>query len=582
MSRKLEFLELDFDEIKQSLIEFMINKPEFADYDFTGSALNTLMDALAYAVNYTGVYANFSLNEAFLDTAILRKSVVSKAKEIGYVPSQMSGAKSEFKLTFDYYPINNTSGKAVFPRGTRFYANTKNNASLPFVMVDDNYFYENEDTPNEYSGVGRVVQGQLLTKKWTADTNTRYIISQDGVSTNDMIVLVNDIKWVNADNIVEVTPSSTVYYISELSEGVIEIYFGNDILGKSIQDGVIIEVEYLETKGVAGNYLTEFSITNNVFLDDYDYIKYGDITISEIVKSYDGTDIESIESIKFLAPLDYQRQNRVVTIEDYKTAVLSNYNNVEAIHTWGGENNDPPEYGKVFISIKPKTGIKVSALTKTDIETNILSKYGVIGILPEIIDPDYININLDSIVYYNKDQTSLNSNQLISEVNSSIDKFFNESVFDYEASFKYSKLLESIDSTEDSIISNETDITISKFFTPKYNGKATYYISYLNPIIENTIISSEWTNKSGSKSSIKDDGLGYLDLYVNDVLFKRKIGDVDYLLGKISLTSFDAEIYVNGINIYIFAKPVNFNISVSQNNLIILGNINVTMESIEK
>lgn len=585
MARNLEVLDLDFDEIKQNLITFMQDHPDqaFVDYDFDGAALNTLIDALAYTIHYTGMYANLSLNESFLDTAILRKSVVSKAKEIGYVPTQYTGALSEFKLTFDYVPLSNNSGKAVFPRGTKFLAENIDSNSLSFVLYDDNYFYEQDpEGSNIYEGIAHVVQGQFLTQTWTAAEDLRYIINQPQVSTKYMLLKVDNVLWNPSTTFVHITPTSETYFISEVEEGQIEIYFGNDILGKAVASGSKIEVEFLINKGSEGNYLSNFSITKDIFLSDSDYVKANDIVISDVVKSYDGSNSESIESIKQLAPLDYQRQNRVVTIEDYKTAVLSNYNNIQAINAWGGENNIPPEYGKVFLSVKPKTGEKVSATVKTDIERNILSKYGVVGILPEIIDPDYISINLNSIIYYNKDQTNLNTNQLISLINATISNFFENSVFDYETSFKYSNLLSEIDESEYSIISNETLVMMSKYFVPIQDGLVTYYINFRNPIVKETIESKEWTNIAGTKSSLKDDGKGNINLYVNGVFFKSNIGTVDYENGNISLLGFNAEPQTSGERIYINAKPENLNVDASQNNIIILGVVGVTVEPVSK
>jgi len=582
MAKQLEVLDLDFEEIKQNLIEFMTNHPDgtFADYDFEGSAMNTLMDALAYTVHYTGMYANLALNESFLDTAILRKSVVSKAKEIGYIPTQSTGALSEFNLAFNHTPINNLSGVVVFPRGTKFLAATADQKSLPFVMYDDNYFYEGD--PLAYTGIAHVVQGQFVKQQWTAADGLRYTIEQDGVSTDHMIVKINGIKWNPSVDFVEITPSSEVYFISEVEEGKIELYFGNDTLGKALADGDVIDVEFLINKGVEGNFLSQFSLIGDVFLGDTEIVLRNAITISDVVKSYDGTDPEDIASIKHLAPLDYQRQNRVVALEDYKTAVLSNYNNVQAINAWGGEDNIPPEYGTVFISIKPKTGENVSATTKTDIERNILSKFGVVGILPEIVDPDYIAINLTTTVYYNKDQTTLNTNQLVSAVNTTITDFFEDTVFDYEASFKYSNLMTDVDASEDSIVSNETFVEMSKYFIPNTGGAGTFYINFINAVEPGTVESIYWTNAANSQSQLKDDGEGNIDLYVNDVKFKLKVGIIDYANGNITLLGFNAEPLVQENRIYINCVPVGLNVKVSLNNVIVLGTVAITMEPITK
>jgi len=590
----LSVLELDFDEVKDALLTYLQAQTEFLDYDFTGSALNTIIDLLAYFIHYAGVQANFALRESFLESAQLRKNVATIAKELGYFPAQAKSAKTNFKLTLDLTGQSSPPTTITVPRGTVFVSKLENGSTITFVTFDDNPLVDEgvaagNPATKILSGTVFIAQGTISNKFFIVnDFDQRFILDQPNIDTDFLSVSIRpneaslDVTaWEHAKKITTVGPSTEAFFISEYGDS-IEIYFGNNSIGKALNIGNFIDVEYIVTQGSQGNGLSQFELSQNIATYARNLF-----TISNVEKTGEGADRESLDSIRFIAPLSYQRQNRIVTIDDYKSAVLENFSNVRAINAWGGEDADPPEFGKVFVSVAPVVGDKVSPTTKKSIERDILSRFNVVGITPQIVDPEYLTINLITTAFYRKDKTILKPSQIASLAQGAIEDYFLSSVFDYKQSFKYSKLLTAVDAVHSSIINSLTDVTISKSFIVTSNVSATYTIKFLNALKEQTIQSNIWLNTGSNNQQIKSSAtingnIGQLDLYINDTLTKTNVGTVDHTTGLVTLTGFNPNALTLGQIITFTAEPAIPDVSIQRNNLARLGTNVVTMEATER
>lgn len=589
----LDVTELDFDTIRQNFKNFLGNQTELQDYDFDGSAISTILDVMAYGIHYTGIYSNMALTESDMLSAILRKNVVAGAKSIGYIPSSPHGAQANFLLTLDL-----TSKEGTIPttftvtKGTNFSAIAEDGSSVNFVAYDDNTLTDTGISAGQPAskilrGTVFVVQGEFGTQAWRKDgtTTQRFILTQPDIDNNFLQVTIqllgeldtNKDIWTKESNLVNVGPETEAYFVSEVENALVEIYFGNDTIGKALLNGNFITVEYITTLGDAGNNLSTYTLDTGI--GSYARTLF---TVTNDTKSAGGADRESIASIKHNAPLDYQRQNRVVTIDDYKAIVLREFPNIVAINAWGGEDADPPEYGKVFVSVKPVTGDVVSPATRKSIETDILAKFNVVGITPILLDPEFIECNFDVTVNFNRDKTTLKASEIETQVQVAIENHFDTAVFDYEQSFKYSKLMTIIDNVHRSIQNNFTTITISKELAPTTNTSLSYTVSFNNEIEAGTVVTGDWTRTDATIASLQDDGLGSMDLIVGGLIVVKQIGTVDYTTGKISLPDFNPFFQNAGDKIRFTTVPVKHDVDVLRNDLLVLGTNTITAIAVER
>lgn len=581
MTDNLSVNELDFDAVKAELITYLGTQTEFQDYDFTGSALNTLMDACAYLIHYVGVQANFALREAFLESAQLRKNVTARAKDIGYFPSQAKAGRASFTITLDL-TLESQPGSIIIPKGVTFVSTLQDGSSVQFLTFDDSPMVDTGvaaggSASKIWSATIFVAQGVYANKSWVVTGSDQlFLIDQANIDTDFLTVSVRPTSastsqtiWFYGKTLTEVGPHTEAYFMSESDPG-IQLYFGNDVIGKQLSKENIVECEYLVTEGSVSNGIKTFALTTDIA--GYPRASF---VISNISATTDGAERESIASIRYLAPLSYQRQNRIVTIDDYKVAILEQYSNVKAINAWGGEDAEPPEFGKVFVSVAPVVGDTVSPTTKKSIEEDVLRRFSVVGVTPELRDPEYMGVNLVTSVYYNKDRTTLKPSEISGLASAAIQTYFDETVFDYNQSFKYSKFLTAIDSVHPSITHSISSVTISKSFRPVSNVTGTYQIKYYNAIKEGTILSEEWTTTLSETATLKDDKKGKIDLYLNGVLSRSGVGYVNYTTGVIDLPGYNARMLVPG-PIQIAATPLSLDVDVKFNNLARLGINQVT------
>jgi hypothetical protein len=581
-TKQLDLSNLEFDGIKANIKEYLKGQNEFVDYDFDGSGMSVMLDVMAYTTHYMGFHTNMAVNEAFLDTATLRNSVVSHAKSIGYIPKSVTAAEAIVKLTFDttgYDP-----SYIIVEKGTQFISNITG-IPLPFTNLNTVNIFADEG--GEFNGEIKIHQGELKALEWTYDSTSEsqsFLIKDDTCDRSTITMLVNDKPWEVNINLSELDGNSLTFFLQEGLDGVTEIYFGNGIFGKIPLDGQSVKVTYLSTSGAKGNYTSTINEQTFALESTIDNVYTGgEVTLDTVDISSLGAIAETTENIKLTAPRAYERQDRAVTAEDYKNILVEKYPNIESIAVWGGEDNDPPQYGAVFICIKPKHGLELSPLTKQKLTTDILSKYNMLAINPIITAPEYTYIDVESTVKYNPILTSLSAGEVQTKVINGIADFFEEEVSAFKVIMRYSRLVNTIDNADESISNNLTSIKFyKKFYIQASNTVGNYIFKYDNAIQPGTAVSSVFGNTTdGTQYALLDDGQGNILLYdiVNEKFLNTEQGTIDYETGVIELIGFRPVLDTNSV-ISLYATPQSNDINAIRSNLLILNNSSITMQSI--
>ena len=479
-----QYTNLDFDEIKTSIRDYLRANTNFTDYDFEGSNLSIIIDALAYNTYTTAYNTNMAANECFLDSATLRENVVALARNIGYVPRSRRSARAKISFTVDGLTETSTltlnSGIVCNGAGdnTNFIFSIPSDITVPVV----NGFAE-------FSNI-EVYEGVYITQNFTVDTslfNQRYILDNSFIDTSTIQVKVKNsssstssVTYKQIDNIVGVTSTSNSYLLQEIEDERYELIFGDNVIAKKLSNNNFIEVSYIVTDGREGNGASEFSFVGNITNQDGAAINSSLISlISTDETSRDGDEIESISSIKYFAPRIYSSQYRAVTASDYESVLGYIYPNVESVTAFGGEEMSPPRFGKVFISVKPRNGDFLSDETKRELIQRLKS-YAVAGIVPEFIDLKYLYVELNTTPYYNP---SLNdsSENLKTGVSNALTQYSRSiDVNKFGGRFKYSKAVSLIDSVDSSITSNITLVTIRRNLKAVLGQFAQYEVCYGN------------------------------------------------------------------------------------------------------
>jgi len=546
-NKRISVSELDFDNIKANLKEYLKGQDTFSDYDFEGSGLSVLLDILAYNTHYNGIYTNLAVNEMFLDSASKRSSVVSLAKLLGYTPNSAKCATATVTLNI----TSPSTGPSVVtvPAYTQFNTTVDGNSYA---------FY----TTQEYSAVGastsysipnvKLTEGSPLNFKYTAASGVRYIIPNANVDLSTVKVRVQEnstsslfYTYTVSTSVINADSTSKIFWVKEIDDGLYELTFGNDVLGKALENGNVVNISYFVSSLDAANSASLFSYDGSTLYSG------ANVSITTTSAASGGGMVEDISSIKFNAPRSYAAQNRAVTPDDYRALIYANFPEAASVAVWGGEDNDPPVYGKTYISVKPKTAGKLTLQQKSDILNTILETRNIVSITPEIVDAEYINIALNVTVYYNDRETSYNSTDMASIVRNVILDYNNSDLQKFESVFRYSKLSRLIDAAEPSITNNITTVLLRRKLAPRYNISAEYDINVINPIFtsgvpEDSVISTGFYIK-GSEflHYLSDDGVGNMVLYYRStgtatqdsqkIIVDSSIGHVDYAAGKINI-----------------------------------------------
>jgi hypothetical protein len=578
--KQLNISALDFGDIKNNLKEFMKSQDEFTDHDFDASGMSVLLDVMAYTTHYMGYYSNMALNESFLDTASLRNSVVSHAKTLGYIPKSITSSEAIIKLSFDISGYDPTF--IPVEKGTTF-TTIVNGSSQQFTTLETINIFPDEI--GDFSGEVKVNQGVIKTIQWifdAGDENQKFLIQDSGCDRSTLKLSVNAIPWINNQRLSELLPDSLTYFIQEGLDSVTEIYFGNNIFGKIPRDALPVDVEYLSTEGEVANYTSTihdqtFSLDTTINgIYDSNRVSIETINISSM-----GSPMEATESIRTTSPKSYERQNRAVTAEDYKTILLEKYPNIDSISVWGGEDNDPPQYGAVFISIKPKHGLELSPLTKEKLTKEVLSKYNILAVNPIIVAPEYTYIDIDTTIKYDPLLTSASTGEIQTIVMNNVQQFFDDEIGQFKVNLRFSKLTQTIDASDKSISNNLTSLKIyKKFYTQSSNTVGNYIFKFNNKINPGSAVSSVFGNTvDGSQMALLDDGQGNMLLYdiISEGFINTTQGTIDYDSGIIELNGFNPVLDINTV-ISLYATPKTNDIYTLRNNLLVLNATNVTLE----
>jgi hypothetical protein len=616
-----KFSNLDFDQIKTSIKDYLRSNSDFSDFDFEGSNFSVLIDTLAYNTYINAFNSNMIVNESFLDSATLRENVVSLARNIGYVPRSKTASSTEVTFTI-VFPDGVDESSVTLKKGLVCVGN-KNDTSYVFSIPEDvtvttveqNNAYEGRRTAT-FENL-KVYQGLFLTKQFVVDAslNQKFIINNPGVDTSLLKVYVNEDddaietgalgnEYYLLDNIVRTDSTSPIYLIQEIQDEKYELMFGDGIIGKKIANNGVITVNYITTDGKDGNGAKEFSFAGTITdtSRDQNVLQISRIEFSDenrnlvlISPSRNGGDIESLESIKTYAPKLYSSQNRAVTSNDYENLIKKIYPNTESVSVVGGEEMDPPKYGNVQISIKPKNGFFVSDFDKTRILTD-LKKYSISGINQKIIDLKVLYVEIDSSIYFDDSKVST-ADSLKTQIAASLSSYANSlDLNKFGGRFKYSKVLGIIDSTNVAVTSNITKVKIRRNLAAFVNQQAQYELCFGNRFHVNSTgfnIKSSGFTISGEPSTVyltdvpNEDGKSGIISIIKILstgeirIIAKSAGTIDYIKGEINLTTVNITSTVKPNNIIeIEAIPesndivglrdlyINFDISKSKINMV--------------
>ena len=547
---------LDFTDIKVALKDYMRAQSDFTDYDFEGSALSNILDVLAYNTYYTAFNTNMVVNEMYLDSATLRDNVVSLAKQLGYTPKSITAptASVDMALTFTGTAPSTVTIKA----GSGFVTNY-DGSLYRFVLRDDNKV-EVANSVATFSAIP-IYEGSYISTATTIDTSIkdqRFYLDNAGIDTTTVKVRVYKAlnstifeDYTAANNILDIGATDKVFFLSEKEDERYELFFGDGVLGKKLEDGNVVEISYILTNGDATNGAKTFTF-NGVMQDENNAniaLPYTVTSLTTVSNASGGAPIETIDKIKFNAPKYYGSQNRAVTGNDYKAIVRNLYPAVSDIIVFGGEDQVPPAYGKVFLSVKPTEAAALSSFTKNEL-TSELKKYTVASIRPEFVDPSILFLELTSNIYFNGTKTKMLPTEVASKVSTAITEYLKTSGTEkFNGKFRYSKFIGVIDNTDRAINSNDTDVTMRKDFIAQINSSSYYEVCYGNPFLidcNNPVVSSTGMTvfEYPNVTSYLEDRSGKLVLYRLDsitgekILLNDSIGTVDYIKGEIIMTDF--------------------------------------------
>ena len=561
----VNFANLDFEQVKTSLKEYLKSNSNFTDYDFEGSNLSTIIDVLAYNTYITSYNANMVANEVFIDTSTLRENVVALARNIGYVPKSRKAALATVSFEVDVSDVSPSPASITLKKGVvASSAGSFASQSFVFSILEDT-------TIPVFDGVAifddlEIYEGVLLESNFTYSSrnlNQKYILPNSGIDTDLIRVTVKTNQFSTAaakyslqDSLFDINSESKVYYLQEISDERYELIFGDDIFGKALEEGNYVTANYIVCNGDAANGISNFSFAGRLTYTrngtEYN-VTSGVSLLSPGLIASGGENIETVESIKKFAPRIYATQNRALTSNDYETIIPAKiYPETESISVFGGEELVPPQYGKVFISIKPTFGDYLPNLIKENIKLK-LKKYSVAGIVPEILDLKYLYLESNSKVYYNTNLA--NSSELVSTlVQNNVTKYSESTELNkYGARFKYSKFLKVIDDSHESVTSNITTIQMRRDLRVTLNALVEYQIGF-----GNSFYIKKMSGYNIKTSAFRVDGIG-ADVYISDVpnsdretgelflfsvpsinstsptIIRRNVGTIDYKRGVLTL-----------------------------------------------
>ena len=586
--------DIDFDGIANALRNYLSYQTEFTDYNFQGSALSVLVNLLAYNTHYNTVYDNFAVNEAFLDSAYKRESVISHASMLNYIPRSAIAATAKVNLNvYDDSVLSNST--VVLPKYSMF-TSTIENKTYSFY-TNSAYSFERSGSYYSINDV-ELKQGTYITieREYTGDSAQKFVLDNDNVDIETLTVKVQqgvDIStFTRAENILDVTSDSKIYFLTMNSRGQYQIQFGSGMLGYSLSAGDIVYITYLNTADdpTAANGASSFVYQGT--LQSLGFSTLARMTTSCTQRASGGTPAEDTESIRTLAPRVYCTQNRCVTASDYQSLLKKMYPNIKSISVWGGQDMVPPQYGKVFISIIPKDDLILSDIEKNKI-LDLLKDKKEITKLVEFYDPTYITILIESTVHYNSSKTTLTASDLATIVRATINDYGDRNLSEFGNVMRYSALTRDIDRCDPAISNNNTKIRLQMHVEPYLYTKSSYTIELNNPIYRPTAASESVKSTGFYCDEGGEDRLCYIDdepvsgrlrLYWLDsdnkkVLIKY-IGTVDYKLGSITIDSLNVLSLSAGSWLFTF-NPSSNDVVASKNQFAVIDNSQLVITMID-
>ena len=566
--------ELDYDKIRAGIKSFISAQGEFTDYDFEGSTISHLVDILAYNTYQNAFYSSMVGNEMFLDSAVLRDSVVSRAKMLNYVPTSATGSFTTANVTIT--PTGSPDSVTI-DKNTQW-SSTIDGVQYLWVTPEAYTF----SSTAGYAGQITIREGRPVTHKFTVSTTNpvKYILPNKNIEKASISVDVQASStdtsvttYTLADDILAVTANSNVFFVQETSSLETEVYFGDGVVGNAPDNGNIITVGYRIVNGTKTNGVGTFTKPSSLGGST-------NYTITYNANTSGGQELETIESIKFNAPKNFEVQNRAVLAEDYRRIILKLNTDIQTIRVWGGQDNVPPVYGKIYISAKPKTGTLLTTTQKNAI-VNQLKDYNVLAVEPEFIDAKYLYVSPAITVNWDSRLTTLSASEVRSKVITAINNFetTNMGTFENER-FRYSRFIDVIDECDTSIKSNLTTIAIKKIFAPNFTTSTKYTIDFDSAVTASTL-KSTWFTFSGKSAKMNDDGAGNVRIYYlgsDDSInyLDSSAGTIDYGTGVITLTSFSPTAATNN-EITITVTPTKRDVTVEKYQLMLLKDTSIEM-----
>ena len=552
-SSLIKTTDLDFQEISENLKTYLKGQDTFKYYDFEGSNINVLVDLLAYASHIGAVNTNIAASEMFLDSAQIRKNVVSRAKDLGFVPASEKASSAIVNIKAS----NIRNADQTTPTENDMILQRGHNFTTVYDGVSYNFVCSDSVTPTRdnldftYSNVN-LLQGQYVTDSYIFDSqikNSKFVLSNARVDKSSLEVSVNSngsvSKFTLSTDVSTITSSTKVFYTQENEEGFIEIYFGDGVLGQGLLDGDQISVTYIIVDDIHADNAKSFTMANAIN-------GFTNVSITTTSPATGGAERESVDSIKFKATKFYTSQNRLVTLNDYKAKVSEYYPNADAVAVWGGEDNDPPEYGKVFISLKPQNSDYLSEIEKSSVQSQ-LNQLNMLTVRPVIVDAEIVKILVTTTFKYNENETTLSKGELEALVKSAIISFDNTNLNNFDSIFRHSNLVKTIDDANTAIISNITNIRLRKKKNITLNKSEGLVIEFGNGFFHphdghnkdsGGILSTTGFKVDGDTVNtyfFDDDGSGNVRRYslsgTTRVIADQSAGTIDYTSGKVSINA---------------------------------------------
>lgn len=577
-NNRIKVTELDYNSIRENLKTFMKGQEKFSDYDFDGSALSTIIDVLAYNTHYNALYTNLAFNEMFLDSASKRSSVISIANNFGYTPRSCASSSADVRLTITR---ETSSIRTLFLPKFSAFQTTIENEQYNFYNIED-YIADKTTAGTKDTFTFdkiKLYEGTPQTQVFLCtQLNQRFKLPAKNIDLSTLTVTVQATgeiadfdKYTQAIGVLELNELSEVYYVKELDDGTYELFFGSNNLGKPIAVGNVVNVSYIITNKTLGNGARIFSYQGPGL--------GGAATVSTLVPSFGGRDSETIDEIKQNVFQSFYDQNRAVTVGDYRTIIKRLYSNADSVNVWGGEDADPPVYGKVFITVKPKSGSFLTPSEKAFIKTSLLKSKNVVSVLPEIVDPTFLELDVETTVYYNNTKTTRSANDIKLAVIESIEKYSEENIRNFNGIFRMSKFTKAIDDADVSIQSNITKFKLYTEVIPKFGINSQYKVNILNPIFraknaEEAFLSTGFfIDETDTVYYLDDDGFGNIRLFSiirntgNKAIKNARIGTIDYEKGIVDIKNLNILNLVDA-NFYFIFKTASFDVVSVRNQVV--------------